>query len=185
MGAGCSQTSLVPPMCSHLRTALIPHGKLDFVAAGLVCESEVHAAQRQDVESGDTLIAAISTTLTKSGVGAPSYSYHGRYVLQQSTLSELLSSRMEAMNLETLEDDLADFRESLTVHGGRAQITDLGDKSSGDLQSLVGSLSALSFTNEFYKRGYSRWIPGQTARPPSTCGDRAVPLSLWRFRLSS
>lgn len=69
--------------------------------------------------------------------------------LRLRTLSELLSSRMEAINLETLEDDLADFRESLTVHGGRAQITDLGgDKSSEDLQSLVRSLSALSFTTE-------------------------------------
>jgi hypothetical protein len=40
-------------------------------SVGVWTGSEVHAAQRQDVESGDTLTAAMSTTLTKSGVGGP------------------------------------------------------------------------------------------------------------------
>lgn len=68
--------------------------------------------------------------------------------LRLRTLSELLSDKLEAISLDTINDDLAEFRDTLPdLYDGRAQLTELGVGTlPEDLRSLAEALSVLSFS---------------------------------------
>jgi RNA polymerase I-specific transcription initiation factor RRN6 len=70
--------------------------------------------------------------------------------LRVCSLSELLSDKLGAINLDTINDDLAEFRDKLPdLYDGRAQLTELGVGAlPGDLRSLAETLSVLSYSTD-------------------------------------